>query len=388
MANSFDDILSSLPRFRKVAEELKETLLANLVMIGEIPAPTFDERKRVEFLLNRFKEADISSNSVDEVGNGIGLVEGKDNSESILAVAHADTVFDAKVDHTIQVQPDTLTGVGVADNDLGLAVLATLPTMLDKLDISLNHNLILMAATRSLGRGNLEGLRFFLSNVDRPIKAGVGVEGVELGRLSHTSIGMKRGEVICRVPKTYDWTRFGDASAILTMNELINRINKIKLPQRPRTSIILGSIEGGSSFTTAKRVRLRFEIRSESSQMVGDIHQNIREIIDEVASRSGDRVELDIFAERHPGGLSFSHPLVFKTRQIMDQLDIEPHPGPSTSELSAFIDYEIPAITLGITSGSNVRAKEESIKIDPIYTGIAQLMGTLLAIDGGYCDED
>ncbi|HLR26729.1 MAG TPA: hypothetical protein VK112_12755, partial [Fodinibius sp.] len=117
MANSFDDILSSLPRFRKVAEELKETLLANLVMIGEIPAPTFDERKRVEFLLNRFKEADISSNSVDEVGNGIGLVEGKDNSESILAVAHADTVFDAKVDHTIQVQPDTLTGVGVADND-------------------------------------------------------------------------------------------------------------------------------------------------------------------------------------------------------------------------------------------------------------------------------
>ncbi|HLR24584.1 MAG TPA: hypothetical protein VK112_01870, partial [Fodinibius sp.] len=77
-----------------------------------------------------------------------------------------------------------------------------------------------------------------------------------------------------------------------------------------------------------------------------------------------------------------------KTRQIMDQLDIDSHPGPSTSELSAFIDYEIPAITLGITSGSNVRGKEESIKLDPIHTGIAQLMGTLLAIDGGYCEED
>src|SRR5699024_10848940 len=151
---------------------------------------------------------------------------------------------------------------------------------------------------------------------------------------------------------------------------------------RPRTSIILGSIDGGSSFTPANKATLRFEIRSESSQMVEDIHQNIREIVDEVAYRSGDSIELDIFAERHPGGLSFSHPFIIKTRQIMDHLDIDPHPGPSTSELSAFIDHEIPAITLGIPNGSNVRGEEEFIKLDPIHTGIAQIIGTILAIDG------
>lgn len=342
----------------------------------------------MEFVLNRFKEASITKNSVDEVGNGIGILEGKENSGNVLVVAHADTVFNTKVDHTIQIQPESVTGAGVADNSLGLAVLSTLPTFLEKLDIELNHNLILMGATRSLGRGDLEGLRFFLSNFEQPIKAGVGIEGVELGRLSHTSIGMKRGEITCRVPEEYDWSRFGDASAILTLNEVINHINEIRLPQRPRTSIVMGSIEGGSSFnTTALKAKLQFEIRSESSGMVQDIHRSMEEIVTEVASQSGDTIHLDIFAQREPGGVSFSHPLIRHTRRIMDQLDIAPRPGPSTSELSAFIDKDIPAITLGLTHGDNIHETNESIEIKPIYTGIAQIIGTLLAIDGGYCEE-
>lgn len=392
MPDTFEDILASLDSIEQQARELKEILLANLVMIGEIPAPTFDEEERIEFLLNRFKEAELSQTSIDEVGNGIGILEGEQDAngnDNILVVAHADTVFSGKTDHTIEVQPDRATGPGVADNSLGLSVLATLPFLLDKFDIKLQKNLILMGATRSLGRGNLEGLRFFLSNVKRPIEVGIGLEGVELGRLSHTSIGMQRGEITCKVPEEYDWSRFGDASAILTANEVINKINEIRLPQRPRTSIVMGSIEGGTSFnTTALKATLGFEIRSESAEMVSDINRTIQEIVTEVSSKSGDTIELDIFAEREPGGISFSHPLIRHTRQIMDTLEIEPRPGPSTSELSAFIDHDIPAITLGLTHGDHIHEVNENIRIDPVFRGIAQLIGTLLAIDGGYCEED
>lgn len=388
MGQSFEDILSSLDKIQQNTKQLKEILLANLVMLGEIPAPTYQEDDRIDFLLNRFKEAELYKNSTDEVGNGIGILEGEDGNSNILVVAHADTVFGSKVDHTLQVQPERVTGPGVADNSLGLAVLATIPTFLEKMDIRLKNNLILMGASCSLGRGNLEGLRFFLSNFKQPIQAGIGIEGVELGRLSHTSIGMKRGEISCSVPEEYDWSRFGDASAILTINEVINRINEIRLPQRPRTSIVMGSIEGGTSFnTTALNAKLQFEIRSESSEMVQDIHQNMQEIITEVSSRSGDAIELEIFAQREPGGISFSHPLLRHTRRIMDQLKIEPRPGPSTSELSTFIDRGIPAITLGLTHGDHIHEKNESIEIEPVYTGIAQIIGTLLAIDGGYCEE-
>lgn len=389
MTESFDDILRSLQDKQLLIRKMKETLLANLVMLGEIPAPTFSEDDRIEFLINRFKESGIKRNSVDEMGNGIGLIEGSGESDrNILVVAHADTVFSQETDHTIQVDTEQVSGPGIADNSLGLATLASIPVLLDEMDITLEHDLILVGATRSLGRGDLEGLRFFLENFDKPTIGGLGLEGVELGRLSHTSIGMRRGVINCRVPQQYDWSRFGESSAILTINEIINKINEIRLPQRPRTSIVLGAIEGGSSFTTAHKAKLQFEVRSESSEMVDDIEQKIEQIVASVSSRTGDTIELDIFAHREPGGLPYSHPLVQSTRKIMETLDIDVRPGPSTSELSIFIDQQIPAITLGLTHGDKVREKGESIEIEPMYRGIAQVLGTLQAIDGGYCEQN
>ncbi|WP_249066729.1 M20/M25/M40 family metallo-hydrolase [Halalkalibaculum roseum] len=385
---TFEDIIESIPDLEKAVKDQKEMLLANLVMMGEIPAPTFGEEERINFLIDRFKEADLQENSIDEVGNGIGILKGDIGDENILVVAHADTVFDDKTDHTIKVLKNMVQGPGVADNSLGLSTVATLPTLLERLGIKLKNNLILMGATRSLGRGNLEGLRSFLSNYDEPIKAGIGLEGVELGRVSHTSIGMKRGEIQCRVPEEYNWSRFGNGSAILTLNEVINKINNIHMPQRPRTSIIMGSISGGSSFnTTALKATLQFEIRSESSEQVQSIHQNFEEIVSEVASKSGDSIELDIFAQREPGGIPYTHPLVRNTRKILNKLDLEPRPGPSTSELSTFIDRDIPAVTLGLTEGDHIHEVNESIKIEPMYKGIAQTIATLKAIDGGYCEE-
>lgn len=389
MSQNFGDILDALPFYCERIREMKEILLANLVMLGEIPAPTFDETDRIEFLINRFKEAALSDHSVDEVGNGIGRISGNsDSKRTILMVAHADTVFSSDTNHTIEVDTKTATGPGVADNSLGMATLASIPFLLDKLDISLEHDIVLVGATRSLGRGDLEGLRHFLTNFNEPTIGGLGLEGVELGRLSHTSIGMRRGVITCRIPHEYDWSRFGESSAILTINEIINKINEIRLPQRPRTSIVLGSIEGGSSFTTARNAKLQFEVRSESSEMVENIEEKIQQIVTSVASRSGDSIELDIFAHREPGGLPYSHPFVQNTQKIMEKLDIEVRPGPSTSELSIFIDRDIPAITLGLTHGDKVREHGEMIEIEPMYRGIAQVLGTLQAIDGGYCEEN
>jgi len=384
LSYSLEKILEKLPDIEASLEEFREIILANLVMIGEIPSPTFNEERRIDFLIDRFDEAGLKKSSVDEVGNGIAVYEGNSGDNNILLVGHADTVHSQKVDHTITVEPNTISGAGVADNSLGLAIIASLPIILDELNIELENNLLLMGTTRSLGKGNLEGLRFFLDNHNVPIKAGVCIEGVQIGRLSHVSIGMLRGNITCQVPEQYDWSRFGDASAVLTINDVINRINDIPLPKRPRTSIVLGSIEGGTSYNTiATHANLQFEVRSESAEMADEIGERMEEIAAEVESKTGDQVKLDIFAKREPGGIEFSHPLIRNTRKIMQELDLKPRMAPSTSELSAFIYRDIPAITLGITEGDHLEEENETIKIDPIFKGLAQLIGTLLAIDGG-----
>ncbi|MEX0721832.1 MAG: M20/M25/M40 family metallo-hydrolase [Balneolaceae bacterium] len=377
----------NLPELAENLKTYREVLLANLVMAGEIPAPTFEENRRIEFLLNRFNEAGLTDSSIDDSGNGIGIISGSEGEKSILLNAHADTVFSAKTDHTMQISEKTITGAGVADNSLGLAVLATIPYMLEGLDIELKSDLILLGGVKSLGRGDLEGIRFFLDNNSFNITQAICIEGVKLGRLSYSSIGMLRGEIACRVPGSYDWSRFGDASAILTLNEVINKINDIRLPNRPRTSIVMGSIIGGSSFNTiARDATLGFEVRSESQKVVEDVGKTIGDIVWEVSSKTGDEVELDVIAKRRPGGIPFAHPLNQSARSIMESLNIEPRLAPSTSELAALIDKEIPALTLGITNGGHLHKSNETIEIEPIYKGLAQLIGTLIAIDGGYID--
>ncbi|MGC9311881.1 MAG: M20/M25/M40 family metallo-hydrolase [Sediminispirochaetaceae bacterium] len=387
MNEAMAHLIEGLPQMKKKLTSLRDTLLTNIVMLGEIPAPTFHEQQRRRFLVNRFNQYQLLNCSTDEVGNGLGIIPGEGGDRNILVVAHLDTVFDESTDHTISIDTKRINGPAVGDNSLGVATLATLPAMLEELDLKFNANLILMGSARSLGHGNIEGVRFFLDNTDLPINAGVCVEGVKLGRLSHTSIGMARCEITYRLPEEYDWTRFGAVGSIVTINELINRILEIPIPRRPKTTIVLGSISGGRSFNTiATDAVLRFEIRSEENEMVQELRQRIEDIAAEVSSHNGSEVEIQILAQRKPGGISFSHPLASNARAIMKSLGINPRVSPSTSELSAFIDHGIPALTLGLTNGENLNKPDENIEIEPIYNGLAQLLGVLIAIDRGYCD--
>ena len=369
---------------------MKEMVLANLIMISEIPAPTFGEEPRVHFLRDRFSECDLQNVSTDEAGNVAGLVPGSgETNKNILLVGHTDTVFDEKSDHTINMTEDRATGRGVGDNSLGVAALASLPTLLENLGIKLKSNLLLMGSVKSLGRGDLEGIRFFLDNTKVPINAGICVEGVQLGRLSYAALGMVRGEITVEVPEEYDWSRFSASGAIRIINDVINHINAIALPNEPRTSILLGSVSSGSSFNTAPtQAELRFEIRSESAEMVERVRGLVEQIAEEVTSERDATISLDIFAQRKPGGVGFGHPLIWNTRRIMKALEVNPRIAPSISELASFIYHDIPAITLGISTGENLHKKNESVAIDPMFTGLAQLVAVLIAIDEGLCDED
>ncbi|MHC4886622.1 MAG: peptidase dimerization domain-containing protein [Planctomycetota bacterium] len=388
MSVDISPILAELPAYRKGTQALKDILVTNLVMAGEIPSPTFQEEGRATFLQDRFTECGLQNISADEAGNATGILYAGDDRPNILIVAHLDSLFTEQVDHTVTVQPDRVCGATLSDNALGVATLASLPTLMEKLDITYNANLILMGSAHSLGRGDLQGLKFFLENTDRKIAAAICVEGARLGRLSHTSIGIFRGEITCTVPEEYDWTRFGAVGAIATLNEVINRILEIPLPKRPQSSIVLGSIEGGQSYNEEPtEALLRFEIRSESAEQVAELHRRLEEIVTEVSLTTKAEVNLDVFAQRTPGGIPFTHPLTRAASAIIKALGLQPRVSPSTTDLAAFIEKEIPALTLGVTTGERLNTKREELLIEPMFTGLAQLLGMLKAIDEGVCND-
>ena len=385
---NFSEILEVLPSLPEQLSIIQETLIANLIMLGEIPAPTFEEAARIKLFLQRLVECGLQNVSTDEAGNGVGIIQGRDPERNILLVAHADSVYTDKANHTLSVYSENIAGTGVADNSLGMAVLATLPTILDRLGLAFESNLVLLSSTKGLGRGNLDGLRFFMDNNRIPFDAGICVEGAQLSRLSYSAEGMFRGLISCRIPEELDWKMAGQYNAIIAINDIVNRILEIPIPRRPRTSIVLGAIRGGKSYNImATQSSLRFEVRSESAEMVESIREKISEIIAHATATHKAEFEFNVVSSRDPGGIDIGHPLVRNCRRIMEALELKPTILPSMSEVSELISRGLPAVTLGITEASNLHDLNETSRIKTVYTGLAQLLAVLLAIDGGFCNE-
>lgn len=377
-----DDILKAVPCYREALVSMKERILADAVMIGEIPSPTFGERRLVEFICNRFTEEALDTISVDEAENATAILEGRTGKTNILLAAHTDRVWNASIDHAITVSSRTLTGPGIADNALGVAALTTLPSLLNALDIQLDSNIILLGASRSMGRGDLAGLRFFTENSKRKMAAGVCLEGVQLGRLSYSSLGMNRCEIQVATPEQHHWQSWSLSGAVSSLSRIIQQILAIETPQEPKTSIILGSVQSGTSYNVPPTSAvLRFEVRSEEPGMVKRIREEIEEILAQAIAENRIEATLEVIARRQPGTIGFSHPYVRQTRQIMKALDIEPQVAPSTSELSVLLQNGIPSLTLGLTEGDKKHRLDETVRIEPIFSGLAQVIATLQTID-------
>jgi len=257
------------------------------------------------------------------------------------------------------------------------------------LGIELQSDLIFLGTTSSLGRGNHAGLRFFLDHLPDRVDAGICVEGMQLGRLNFFSIGTARGDITCDV-KPEPSRSYGAESALVVLNHIINRILGIATPSRPYTMIRLGKMQAGVAYDIEPdHAELGLEMVSHSDEMIDRIQREIEDITAEMSARHAVNAHLDLFFRTRAGGLPFSHPLVKATLDVMRSLGVEPDQGHSPSELSELISRGIPSVTLGITRGDRSRMKgTDYVMIDPILTGVAQLIGVILAIDEGVCDED
>ena len=384
MEERIEEIVEQVKRLPLELERYREMLLANLVMLGEIPAPTFHEAERIRFLEQRFTECGLPEFSVDEMGSGVGVLPGTDGTlPALLLTAHADTPFGTNQDHTITISAGHIAGIGVADNSLGLAVLATLPTILDGLGIRLRRDLLLLGAAGSLDLGDQRGLRFFLANCKRPLAAGVVVEGTWPGRLQYRSMASLGGVLSCLVDR-----RRANRGAIEVLCEVVARLRRVSLPDDGHSRLVLGTVSGGSSFKNpARSTQLRFQVRSRSDQVVGRTMETIHGILAEVSGEPGVQARFDEIARTRYGGLEPSHPLVIQARRILTALGIHPDDDPYSALISGFVEQGVPALCLGITQGENINELDEYVEIQPIMKGVASLIGVLLCLDGGVRDE-
>jgi tripeptide aminopeptidase len=384
-----DNFLEKLPALVDEIKSLKEIIITNVVLIGQKPAPTFREKMRSKLFMDRLAEFQVDEVTTDGYRNPIGIIRGTASGKPpIFVLAHLDTFFEENQPINYTIRKNTITGPGILDNSLGVGVIASLPAIFKKLDLKFESDIVLAGAIQSIGKGNLRGVRHLLKTWPTPIRGGICVEGVELGRLNYFSDGMIRGEIHCNLSDEITNMDEYPPNAIIVLNEVINEILNLKTSQRPRSRIVIGKIEGGANHgKIASEAALGFEIRSDSYKMVKKIYGQIRDVVEGIGHEKRVDLNLKTISNLRAARLKYNHPLVKNAAAVLEKLGIKPFSKSTESSLSIFLSHKIPAVTLGITYGENVYKEEATMEIEPMYKGIAQIIGVLKAIDNGACDE-
>jgi acetylornithine deacetylase/succinyl-diaminopimelate desuccinylase-like protein len=272
-----DNFLENLPALVEDIRAIKDIIITNIVLIGQTPAPTFKEKRRGIVFMERMAEFGVDEVTTDGYRNPIGIIRGSSPEKPpIFIVAHLDTFFEKDIVHNYTIKENTITGPGILDNSLGVGVLLSLPIIFEKLGLTFESDIVLAGVIQSIGKGNLRGVRHLLKTWPTPIRGSICIEGVELGRLNYFSDGMIRGEISCSISAEKGIVHKYTPNAILILNEIINGLMRLSLPQRPRCKVVIGKIAGGANHgKIAYDATLGFEIRSDSYKMVKSIYNDI-----------------------------------------------------------------------------------------------------------------
>ncbi len=307
-----NEFLKTLPGMVDEIKAVQDIIITNIVLIGETPAPTFKEKRRSTVFMERLAEFRVDEVTTDGYRNPIGIIRGTvPDKPPIFVVAHLDTFYERDIVHNYTIKEDQITGPGILDNSLGVGVMVSLPILFEKLNLRFESDIVLAGTIQSIGKGNLRGIRHLLKTWPTPIRAGVCLEGIELGRLNYFSDGMIRGEIQCSISEEKGTFYKFTPNAILILNEVINEIMNLRLSQRPRSRIVIGKISGGANHgKIAYDANLGFEIRSDSYKMVKSIYNNIRDIVEGISHENEVDLNIKTISNLKAARLKFNHPLV------------------------------------------------------------------------------
>ena len=132
------------------------------LQLCRVPAPTFLEQQRAEWMRAQFRDAGCEA-SIDRAGNVIATLDAHATGPYVALTAHLDTVLAPRNKDEITVEADgRLRGPGVADNGAGLAALLAVARALKSCTppVDLGAELLLVANVGEEGEGNLSGMRY------------------------------------------------------------------------------------------------------------------------------------------------------------------------------------------------------------------------------------
>jgi len=327
-----------------------------------IPAPTFFEQKRAEWMAERFKELGWEAR-LDRVGNVIASLPGRRESAPIAVTAHLDTVLAPRVPEDVKISGSDgrFLGPGVSDNGAGLAALIALAGVWAASPPLEDSAPILVANVGEEGEGNLSGMRYLCrnSNGTRP-KAFLVLDGPNTDHITCRALASRRFEVAVTGPGGHSWSDYGAGNAVHALSRAVAMFTdavaqEVHAVASPRSSFNFGLIQGGTSINSIPtEARAKADLRSEDAEYIERMAALLVLCVDQATEiensrATGGRVTARVkeIGSRPGGELRENSPMLECVRAVDAFLGIRSHLDCSSTDANIPLSLGIPAISIG-----------------------------------------
>ncbi len=220
-----------------------------------IPAPPFAEGPRAAWFCDHFQELGLTDPHIDAEGNAVALLPAavaQPKSGTVLLSAHLDTVFPAGTDCTPREDGARIHGPGACDNGAGLAALLGLAAALQYAGVQPPCPILFSANVGEEGDGDLRGMRhlFTAPPFRAKIVTALALEGAGEALAVDRALGSRRLRVTVTGPGGHSWADAHRPNPILALSAALLAIAAQPLPITPRTTLNVGTIEGGTSINS------------------------------------------------------------------------------------------------------------------------------------------
>ncbi|MCA9887391.1 MAG: M20/M25/M40 family metallo-hydrolase [Anaerolineae bacterium] len=361
-------------------DSLKDWVIDFGIKVQQIPAPTFEEGVRAEFMEQTFIDCGLQQVERDELNNVYGLLPGKDHDASALMItAHTDTVFDAQTDLAVRYEDDLIYGPGLGDNCMGLAGMIGFIKWLKDHDIPPKTDIWFVATVGEEGLGDLCGMRAAFAKLKDRVGAVINLEGLAFGYVYHAGIAVHRLKVTATSGGGHSWVHYGRESSIHALVQLATRITHIAIPNNPRSSLNIGVINGGQGINViAPSAEFWLDLRSESQIELERLKQHVHHLI-QTANTDEVKFDAEIVGDRPAGSIPIEHPLIVGAMEILELLGVIGGLEIGSTDGNVPLHAGCPTVTIGITCGANAHRLDEYIETEPVYQGMQQLIVLTLA---------
>ncbi len=351
-----------------------DRLLELAIQIQQIPAPTFGEKQRAEFVRDTFIKEELKDASMDSVNNVFARLAGKSNSKPLIVSAHMDTVFPSETSLQVTREEDRIYGPGIGDNSVGVAALFGLIWMLRERKIELQNDAWFVANVCEEELGDLRGIKAVVDQFGENVKAYLVIEGLSLGHVYHRAIGVRRYRVIAKTAGGHSWSDYGQPSAVHEAAKLVTQIASLSVPAIPRTTLNIGKISGGTGINVlASEAMFELDLRSESMEALNALVQQVVGMI-RSANKQGVTIESEVIGARPAGEIAPDHALIRLAEECLREQGIQAELTSGSTDANIPLSRGLPSTVLGVTTGGGAHTVHEYIDVGPVEKGMEQLV--------------